>query len=81
MDFKVNTTSFSGMIDDNNNVNIKSYNKIYNVIYNQHNLSKIVDEEYEKNDFIVIDRNVYQLDESCLQNIDSKYFFIFDAAK
>lgn len=79
MEFKVNSTSFSGIIDDSDNVDIKSYNKIYNVIYNQNHLSKIIDEEYETNDFIVIDRNVYNLDESCFQNVNSKYFFIFDA--
>ena len=81
MDFKVNTTSFSGTIDTNDNVDITSYNKIYNVSYNQNNLSKIINDEYETNDFIVIDRNVYDLDKSCLQNIDSKYFFIFDAVE
>jgi 3-dehydroquinate synthase len=79
MEFKVNNTSFSGIIDNNDKVTIKSYNKDYNVIYNQNNLSKIINEEYNLNDFIVIDRNVYNLDHNCLQNIDSKYFFIFDA--
>jgi len=79
MEFNVNSTSFSGIIDNSDKVDIKSYNKIYNVVYNQNNLSKIVNDEYEKNDFIVIDRNVYNLDTNCLQNIDSKYFFIFDA--
>ena len=79
MEFKVNETSFSGMIDNNDKVDIKSYNKIYNIVYNQTILSKIVQDEYNLNDFIVIDRNVYNLDKSCLQNIDSKYFFIFDA--
>ena len=79
MDFKVNSTSFSGDIDKNDIVDIKSYNKIYNVFYNQNSLSKIINEEYEINDFIVIDRNVYNLDKFCLENIDSKYIFIFDA--
>jgi 3-dehydroquinate synthase len=79
MNFKVNSTSFRGIIDNNDNVDIKSYNKIYNVVYNQNNLSKIINDEYETNDFIVIDRNVYNLDDSCLQNINSKYIFIFDA--
>jgi len=79
MNFKVNSTSFSGVIDSNDKVHIKSYNKIYNVVYNQNNLSKIIDEEYETNDFIVIDRNVYNLDNNCLQNIDTNFFFIFDA--
>jgi 3-dehydroquinate synthase len=79
MEFKVNSTSFCGNIDNNDQVDIQSYNKIYHVIYNHHPLSKIIENEYETNDFIVIDRNVYHLDQSCLQNIDSKYVFIFDA--
>jgi 3-dehydroquinate synthase len=81
MEFKVNETSFSGNIDNNDEVTIKSYNKDYNVIYNQNNLSKIINDEYETNDFIVIDRNVYNLDDSCLENINSKYIFIFDAVE
>jgi len=79
MEFIVDHTFFSGDIDKSDNVDIKSYNKMYNVIYNQHHLCKIIHEEYETNDFIVIDRNVYHLDKNCLQNIDSKYVFIFDA--
>lgn len=81
MEFKVNNTCFSGNIDNNDDVTIKSYNKDYYVIYNQNSLSKIINEEYNLNDFIVIDRNVFNLDVNCLQNIDSKYFFIFDAVE
>lgn len=79
MEFKVNSTFFSGKIDNNDEVTIKSYNKDYNVVYNQNNLSKIINDEYITNDFIVIDRNVFNLDINSLQNINSKYFFIFDA--
>lgn len=79
MEFIVDHTSFSGDIDKSDNVTIKSYNKNCNVIYNQKSLSEIIYYEYEKNDFIFIDRNVYNLDKNCLQNIDPKYFQIFDA--
>lgn len=79
MNFIVNTSLFSGIIDNSNKVDIKSYNKIYNVFYNKNNLSEIINEEYEINDFIVIDRNVYNLDKYCLSKFDSKYFYIFDA--
>jgi 3-dehydroquinate synthase len=79
MNFIVNNTSFSGDIDKSNNVTIKSYNKNYNVIYNQNSLFKIINEEYQPNDFIFIDKNIYDLDKDCLQNIDPKYYFIFHA--
>jgi len=79
MEFKVNNSFFSGDIDNNNNVNIKSYNKNYDIIYNQNNLLENINNEYQKNDFIIIDKNVYNLDKNCLNNIDKKYYFIFDA--
>jgi len=79
MHFNVNNTIFSGKIDTTDNVEIKSYNKIYDVVYNNKTLEELINENYEKNDYIVIDRNVYNLDKSCLSKIDSKYYFIFDA--
>jgi 3-dehydroquinate synthase len=79
MNFIVNNTIFSGKIDTTDNVEIKSYNKIYDVVYNNKTLEELINENYEKNDYIVIDRNVYNLDKSCLSKIDSKYYFIFDA--
>ena len=78
MKFTINDILFSDIINMDNNISIKSLNKNYEVIYNQKNLNEIIDEYYEKNDFIIIDKNVYNLNNSIL-NIDSKYFFIFDA--
>jgi 3-dehydroquinate synthase len=81
MDFCVSNTNFSGDIDKNNNVLIKSYNKNYEVIYNKNTLLEIINENYNKNDFIIIDRNVFHLDANSLDNIDQKYFYLFDATE
>jgi 3-dehydroquinate synthase len=79
MKFNVNDTGFSGEMDTTDKVEIKSYNKTYDVVYNQKSLDTLIHENYEINDFIVIDRNVYNIDTNCLSKIDSKYYYIFDA--
>ena len=79
MEFSVNNTFFCGDIDKNDKVTIKSYNKNYDVFYNKNTLSEIINNEYEKNDFLFIDRNVYNLHQNSLINIEPKYYFIFDA--
>ena len=81
MNFSVNDTFFTGEIDMNDNSTIKSYNKNYSVEYNSKTLSQIINDEYEKDDFIIIDRNVFNLDKSSLNNIDDSYIFIFDATE
>ena len=79
MKFNVNNRDFFGEIDTSDKVEIKSYNKTYDVVYNQKSLNELINENYEVNDFVVIDRNVYNLDINCLSKINSKYYFIFDA--
>lgn len=81
MNFSVNSTKFRGPIEMDNTAMIKSYNKDYFVEYNSKTLQQIINEEYEVDDFIVIDRNVYNLDMNCLSKIDSKYYYIFDATE
>lgn len=81
MEFSVNDTVFSGGIDTNNITTIKSYNKNYDVIYNKNTLLEIISENYNNNDFIIIDRNVFQLDINSLNNIDQNYVYIFDATE
>lgn len=81
MNFIVNNTSFHGEIDKNDIVSIKSYNKNYEVIYNNDSLVTIINNIFNKNDFIIIDRNVFHLDKKCLDNINDKYVFIFDASE
>ena len=79
MKFNVNDVTFFGEMDTSDKVEIKSYNKTYDVVYNQKSLNELINENYEVNDFIVIDRNVYNLDINCLSKINSKYYYIFDA--
>jgi 3-dehydroquinate synthase len=79
MSFSVNDSLFIGGIDYNNKVMIKSYNKNYNVIYSKDKISKIIENLYEENDFIVIDKNVSILYEDILKNIDNKFYYIVDA--
>lgn len=81
MEFSVNNTSFCGEIDVNDNVEIKSYNKTYSLEYNKKTLSQIIEDEYVKDDFIIIDRNVFNLDNLSLKNINESYIFMFDATE
>ena len=81
MEFSVNNTFFCGEIDKGDKVTIKSYNKDYDVIYNKNTITEIINNEYETKDFVFIDRNVYNLDPICLNNIETKYYFIFDATE
>jgi 3-dehydroquinate synthase len=77
MEFKVDDIEFKGNIDLSDEICVKSLYKNYNVYYNNKNLNTIIQEIYNDNDFIFIDRNVYNLDPnafSCLNNI-----LIFDA--
>jgi len=81
INFKINNKAFNYIKDDNNNTIINSYNKKYNIYYNKKQLTQLISEIYIKDDFIFIDKNVYNLDKTCLNNIDEKYYFIFDAVE
>jgi len=78
MDFYINDKNFKEEIDLSDNIKIKSFNKTYEVFYENKNLEEIVLDHYVKDDFIIIDRNVYHLSpktfEYILENI-----LIFDA--
>lgn len=67
------------IINQIDNINIKSYNKTYSVNFYSKDLIQIINENYEKNDFIVIDKNVYSLNKDCLNNLNIKYIYFFDA--
>jgi 3-dehydroquinate synthase len=79
MNFSVNNTVFNKNFNNSNIINVKSYNKIYDVVYDNKNLSELINITYEDNDFILIDRNVYNLDRDCIDKKDKKNYFIFDA--
>jgi len=77
MEFEIDNIKFNGKIDLSDKIEIKSSTKIYNVYYSNKNLDDIVKETYKENDFIFIDRNVYNLNPSSFDNI--KNILIFNA--
>ena len=79
MNFKVNNTDFVGNINMDNNVEIKSYSHTYQVLYDNDDLKQLINKNYQESDFILIDRNVYNLDNTCLENVDNKFVFFLDA--
>ena len=80
MNFIIDQQSFNSEINLlENKILIKSYNKDYNVVYSNKNLSEIINENYNQNDFIIIDENVYNLDKNSLSNINKEFYHIFIA--
>jgi 3-dehydroquinate synthase len=77
MEFQVDDHKFSGEIDLSDNIKIKSSIKNYGVFYSSKNLDTLINETYEVNDFIFIDRNVYNLSPSTFKTL--KNILIFDA--
>jgi 3-dehydroquinate synthase len=80
MEFFVEKKRFVLHIDLSDTLKIKSHNKDYDVIYSNKNLDMLVNEIYSENDFIFIDRNVYNLSPETFKDIDNlKKIYIFDA--
>jgi 3-dehydroquinate synthase len=77
MEFKVDDVEFKGNIDLSDEICIKSLHKNYYVYYINKNLNTIVKEIYNDNDFIFIDRNVYNLDPDTFNYLNN--IMVFDA--
>ena len=77
MNFLVNNKIFSTELDFSDRIIIKSSNKNYNVFYRNNNLNELITEIYKENDFLFIDRNVYNLSTHTFDKINNIY--IFDA--
>jgi len=77
MEFEIDNIKFTAQIDLSDEIAINSASKRYNVYYNNKNLHELVKEIYEKNDFIFIDKNVYNLSSSTFDDISN--LLIFDA--
>ena len=73
MEFYINNNLIKSEINLSDSIEIQSYNKKYNVIYSNNDLKNIIKNIYNKGDFIVIDRNVYNLDISTFENIPNIY--------
>jgi 3-dehydroquinate synthase len=83
MNFTINNTVFTDNDFSNNilsdHLKIKSFNKVYDVIYQKLSLNEILTITFTKNDFVLIDRNIYNLYkcEFLIQNDNNIY--IYDA--
>lgn len=79
MYFYINDIKFEFCMDISDIAIIKSYNKDYVVHYSKNTLKELVNKLYSLNDFIIIDRNVYNLDVSAFALIHNIY--IYDATE
>jgi 3-dehydroquinate synthase len=74
--FTVNDKEFNYVLDDGN-ITINSSRKNYSVYYSNNNIENIVKEIYVKDDFIFIDRNVYNLSPNTFREFSR--ILLFDA--
>jgi len=82
MIFSAQDVEFSSELDFSDTIHIKSSRKVYDVNYTNKSLDVLVNEEYQANDFIFIDRNVYNLSPTTFTNDNNIInFFIFDASE
>lgn len=79
MFFTAQDVEFSTELDFSNSIQIKSSRKVYDVDYTNKSLHNLVNEVYQENDMIFIDRNVYNLSPTTFTNIINA--FIFDASE
>ena len=77
MEFNIDNIQFNAKIDLGDKIEIKSAFKTYDVFYSNKDLDKLIKNIYENNDFIFIDRNVYNLSPDTFN--DFKNILIFDA--
>jgi len=82
MNFTINNTVFTDNNFSNNllsnHLQIKSFNKVYDVIYQNSSLDEILNLTYTKNDFILIDRNIYKLYECDFLINNDNNIYIYD---
>ena len=78
MFFTAQDVEFSTELDFSDTIQIKSSRKVYDVNYTNKSLDILVNEVYQENDMIFIDRNVYNLSPTTFTNIINA--FIFDAS-
>lgn len=88
MFFTAQDVEFSTELDFSDTIQIKSSRKVYDVDYTNKSLDILVNEVYQENDLIFIDRNVYNLSPTTFTNISSTSttkniinFYIFDASE
>jgi 3-dehydroquinate synthase len=79
MEFKIDNIQFNAEINLSNKIEIKSAFKIYDVFYSNEDLDKLIKNTYENNDFIFIDRNIYNLSPHTFNELNN--VLIFDAVE
>ena len=79
MSFLVDNTQFYYENNISDILDVKSFNKTYTVYYSSNTLKEHILNIYNKNDFLIIDRNVYNLDIKAFDNISN--IFILDATE
>jgi 3-dehydroquinate synthase len=80
MEFTVNGRQFCTQLDLSDSMIIQSSQKNYRVAYSQKTLDDLIGEFYCENDFIIIDRNVYNLSPATFVKILDRVY-IFDATE
>ena len=83
MFFTAQDVEFSSDLDLSDAIQIKSSRKVYDVDYTNKSLDIIVNEVYQENDLIFIDRNVYNLSPTTFTGRTNNIInvFIFDATE
>ena len=81
MEFSIDDINFFSEIDLSDVVEIKSNRTNYNVYYSSKTLDELFKETYENDDFIFIDRNVYNLSVDTFKNLNKTNIIIFDAVE
>ena len=76
--FTANNTLFKGLICNDKQHKIRSATGEYSLDYSEKTLSVLVDEVYQPNDVIIVDRNVYNIDNNCF---DDKHSIVLDATE
>jgi 3-dehydroquinate synthase len=83
MNFTINNTVFTDNDFSNNilsdHLKIKSFNKVYDVIYKNSTLDEFLTIIYTKNDFVLIDRNIYNLYKCNFLIENDSNIYIYDA--
>ena len=81
MEFSIDDVKFVSEVDFSDTIEIKSNRTNYNVYYSSKTLDDLFKETYENNDFIFIDRNVYNLSVNTFNKLDKTNIIIFDAVE
>lgn len=86
MNFQINSTHFSTKMEFSDEINIKSNKANYTVSYSNNTLEELLIQIYNENDFIFIDKNVYNLNAYIFSETKTNHYpptkyLLFDATE